>query len=180
MKIVVIFADLFYTIKYSKNKKHEFARIFDFWHDPEQLFDFFEDNLSDLQSGFYGDITVEEAVMITINEASELEKRLLNSKDKKAEINNFLKNDLFSNSQVKELIPKKAYGCRNNSWLRLYAIELSNECFLITGGTIKLTHLMQEREHTKNELYKIQMCIDFLKENGIYDNNGVVETIEIQ
>lgn len=180
MEIIVIFADLFYTIKYSKSKKNEFARIFEFWRDPEQLFNFFEDNLRDLQSGFYGEITVEEAVLITIKEASELERRLLNSKHKRDEINNFLKKDLFTNPSVKELIPKKAYGYRKHSWLRLYAIELSNECFLITGGTIKLTHLMQERQHTKKELIKIQKCLDFLKENGIFDNSGIIDTIETQ
>lgn len=33
------------------------------------------------------------------------------------------------------------------SWLRLYAIKLEPGCYIITGGAIKLTRTMEERQH---------------------------------
>ena len=34
------------------------------------------------------------------------------------------------------------------SWLRLYAIKMNVGIYIITGGAIKHTRTMQEREHT--------------------------------
>jgi len=51
--------------------------------------------------------------------------------------------------------------------------------YLITGGAIKLTDSMQEREHTRRELDKLERCKQFLKEEGIIDEDGVVDLLEI-
>ena len=42
-----------------------------------------------------------------------------------------------------------------NSWLRLYAIRIEENLYVITGGSIKLTKSMQDRTHTNLELKKI-------------------------
>lgn len=34
---------------------------------------------------------------------------------------------------------------------------------------------MNERQHTNNELIKIEQCKSFLKENGIWDTQGLKE-----
>lgn len=182
MEIITIFADLLYSVRFQKKGTHEFAKIFNQWRDPEMLFDFFETNKRDLNSGFFGKISVEEAVKMTIDDANYLEDLLLFccKNGRKSSLDIFFKNDLYGWPHIKELVPKKGYGKRKGSWLRLYAIELSKECYVITGGAIKLTRKLQERAHTKKELEKIEKCIDFLKENGIYNNKGIIETIEIQ
>ncbi len=43
---------------------------------------------------------------------------------------------------------------KHASWLRIYAIKLEPGIYVITGGAIKLTRTMQEREHTLHELTK--------------------------
>ena len=46
---------------------------------------------------------------------------------------------------------EKAKGKRTSahaSWLRLYAIKLDPNIYLITGGAMKLTPTMQERTHS--------------------------------
>ncbi len=48
---------------------------------------------------------------------------------------------------------------RHASWLRLYAIKLEPGCYVITGGAIKLTRTMEEREHTLKELSKTVYCL---------------------
>jgi hypothetical protein len=58
------------------------------------------------------------------------------------------------------------------SWLRIYAIKLNRGIFIITGGAIKLSATMQEREHTAKELVKMERTRRFLIDNGIVDENG--------
>ena len=46
---------------------------------------------------------------------------------------------------------------------------------LITGGAIKLTRTMQEREHTLNELNKMEQVRNFLISNQAIDADGFVD-----
>lgn len=61
------------------------------------------------------------------------------------------------------------------SWLRIYAIKLEPGCYIITGGAIKLTRTMQEREHTLNELNKMEQVRNFLISNQAIDADGFVD-----
>lgn len=71
-------------------------------------------------------------------------------------------------------------GC-NASWLRIYAIKLEPGCYIITGGAIKLTRTMQEREHTLAELTKMEKVRSYLLNGGAIDADGFVDFLsEIQ
>ena len=61
------------------------------------------------------------------------------------------------------------------SWLRIYALKLSVGVYIVTGGAIKLTASMQEREHTLIELQKMEKVRRFILDQGIVDNDGFVE-----
>lgn len=180
MEIKTIFANHLYAFQYKGEANNEVRRLFLDWNDNEFLFNFFEDNSADLQSGFYGPISVEDAVLNTIKEAQLLEETIINyQNNKKFNFHKLFENNLSKiESPLKELIPKKAYGPYRKSWLRIYAIEVSNDCYIVTGGAIKLTLEMAQRSHTIRELDKMKMCLQYLKENGIYDNKGITETIE--
>ena len=65
----------------------------------------------------------------------------------------------------------------HHSWLRIYAIKLDEGTYLVTGGAIKLTHLMAEREHTLNELRKMEMVRNYLLDNGVRDADGIKEDL---
>lgn len=71
---------------------------------------------------------------------------------------------------------KKSKAKRN--WLRLYALRVDKNVYIITGGTIKLTQKMQDRKHTNIELGKIDRCRRYLIGRGIVDLDGVIEEIE--
>ena len=64
------------------------------------------------------------------------------------------------------------------SWLRLYAIRLESGRFIITGGAIKLTATMQEREHTLEELNKLNKVRDYLISLSVFDYNGFEDYYE--
>jgi len=48
----------------------------------------------------------------------------------------------------------------------LYAIRLAENCYLVTGGAIKLTPDMK-RDHLEYELKKLEHAKQFLRTNGI-------------
>lgn len=63
------------------------------------------------------------------------------------------------------------------SWLRIYAIKLARGIYIVTGGAIKLTATMQEREYTAKELDKIEKVRNFLLAENIIDDDSFIEYI---
>lgn len=59
-------------------------------------------------------------------------------------------------------------------WIRMYVIRYG-DAFVFTGGTIKLTQRMKDRQHTKDELYKLNIVRDYLKEEGEEGELGYIE-----
>lgn len=64
--------------------------------------------------------------------------------------------------QVKQYLARIKRG-----WLRLYAIRLAPNCYLVTGGAIKLTNDMR-RKHLQHELMKLDQAKALLRNTGIY------------
>ena len=82
---------------------------------------------------------------------------------------------------IRELARQKARNWSridHASWLRIYAIRLEKNVFVVTGGAIKLTHTMQERVHTQLELDKLNLCRQYLVDNGVFDSESFISMIE--
>lgn len=82
---------------------------------------------------------------------------------------------------IRELAREKARNWNRTghaSWLRVYAIRLEKNVFLVTGGAIKLTRTMQDRSHTQEELNKLNQCRQYLVSNGVFDSDSFVSMIE--
>ncbi len=179
MKIVRIFGEHLFAIKYSGETKDEFSRLFELWQDPEYLEEFFETHKSDLHNGFWSCETIEEAIFETFDYAQYFEKQLIDLSDQNEadQINGLGK--IFSplyNSQT-NILPLNKSKARK-TWLRLYALRIDRNAYIITGGAIKLTQKMQDSEHTMIELRKIDRCRNYLIKLGIVDKDGVIEEIE--
>lgn len=65
----------------------------------------------------------------------------------------------------------------HSSWLRIYAIKLEQGVYIITGGAIKLTLRMDEREHTRRELEKMEKVRQYLLEENIVDEDGFLDLV---
>lgn len=61
---------------------------------------------------------------------------------------------------------------KHASWLRIYAIKLEPGIYVITGGAIKLTRTMQEREHTLVELARMEKVRRYMLDNNIIDKDS--------
>lgn len=172
MKIVSTFAvvnESLYSVKYEHEKLHELSRLFSLWNDAEYLDNFFHENQNDLQRPFWGGITQTNAILKTRKDAKLLEKKLtqvaLTGKTDKNETLSSLFKPLYKDPLKLEPYEKnKAYGLVTPSWLRVYAIRIDLNLFVVSGGTIKLTEDMNEREHLLLELKKLEITQKYCKE----------------
>jgi hypothetical protein len=193
MKNITTFAidyivkDSLYAVRYNDSVSDEFKRLFEAWSDVEYLESFFEEHKADLQKEFYDYITVEDAIFQTLDEASDLEQELIEiAENGKTNNNDNLQTifkPLYNQDKKKYPIPdyqdSKVYGSNRKSWLRIYAIRIEKNVFIITGGAIKLVPRIDDRDHLKDELDKLDKVKEFLIEEDIIDNDSIVEFLEL-
>jgi len=200
--IEIIIKDSLYAVKYTDDNDEfennefmegyknldEFNRLFINWQDPEYLDGFFNKHKDDLQKEFYDNISIEVAIQKTINEAYKFEQKILSIAKKGKESVSENLQTLFKplNNNESEIYPipefqkSKVYGPKYKSWLRIYAMRIEENVFIITGGAIKLTKTMNEREHLKKELIKLEMVKSFLITEGIIDNDSIIDFLELE
>ena len=171
-----------WAVRYDGTKNNALQILFEQWSDPEWLVDFFMENMSDLTS--YFKITdINQAIYDTIDDNMRMQCLILDiSPD--ADLDKIFRP--LENSRTSEiLLGKEKARIKNRpqhaSWLRIYAIKLEPGCYIITGGAIKLTRTMQEREHTLAELRKMEKVRNFLLQGGAIDADGFIDYMsEIQ
>ncbi|MEX1212367.1 MAG: hypothetical protein WEA36_05955 [Balneolaceae bacterium] len=150
----------------------EFEHMFEVWTNPEALFEFFQAHQKDLSSS-----TTEEAVNRTIEDALALEDRFLDTVENDTEQLQTLFKPLSNNQfRLAGFQRSKAYGELRRSWLRVYAIRVDEDNYIVTGGAIKLTRTMQDRPHTNDQLRRLTRMRDYLIENGFDDRD--IEDLE--
>ena len=59
--------------------------------------------------------------------------------------------------------------------LRIYALRIDLDTYLITGGAIKWSDKMDGHVDTRNELTKFTDAINYLSENGIFDKDSLID-----
>lgn len=164
--IFELLKDKLWSVQYEGKSTHELKLLQGHWSDVQWLQDFFDEHESDLKSGFYDQIKVDDAVELTIDEADELFELM-------EENNGDYLDELFKplddrEYRIKDFQKQKAKGSEHKTWLRIYAVKFLDG-FVITGGAIKLTEKMKDRTHTKLELVKLQTVRDALKLNEASD-----------
>ncbi len=177
MNIVRIFAhdkNRLLSIQFEDSDTDEFTKAFKQWQDVEYLEQFFETNKHDLGAGFYNNIGVKDAVLNTIKESREFEEYIRKiakkgADEKEPNLNRLVFRTLNNYETVLKHQKSKAYGLKSKSWLRIYAIRISADIFVVSGSVIKLTGKMKERDHTKKELEKLKKTAQFLKSIGFED-----------
>lgn len=179
MKIVSIFANIpecLFSVQYDDKECDELAYLMQIWNDVEFLRDFFKEYETDLKSGYYDVNTVNEAIRKTIDDANKLEQLLLktaksgkhNRSGTLQTIFKPLNNEEYS---IPDFQASKLKIPRKKSWLRIYAIRIAPNLFVISGGAIKLNHKMNEKEYLQKELFKLNIVKEYLKENELLDES---------
>jgi hypothetical protein len=168
MKIVTIFASNLFSFQYDKEMENELTRLLALWNDIHYLNTFIHNHHYDIPR-----IYSKEDVLNQIQQdAQEIDSILLNlTNDKTYNWSLFFKP---LNNYEYYFVSLSGQKWRKR-FLRLYAIKIDENCFVITGGTIKLHHLNREREHTQIEMDKLSYCRNFLQSNGVFDADSFFE-----
>lgn len=156
-------------------KLHEFNRLFDFWNDANRLREFFEKNENDLNDDYWEGITIDEAIRKTRNEAKKLKLIILEyaQKGKTERLYNLstIFKPLTDGKYEKKLEKDKVRLDERKAWLRMYAIRIDANFFMICGGSIKLRETLNDRIYLLKELEKLEITQKLLSDgnNGIFD-----------
>lgn len=149
------------------------------WINIDYLHSFFAENSQDLET-YFKITNLDDAIYDTVADTAVLSCLILDI-NPEANLNELFRPLEPSRMTEMMLSKEKAKGKRisgHASWLRIYAIKLDDKVFLITGGAIKLTPSMQDREHTLYELKRMETVRNYLIDNGIIDRDGLIDYIK--
>ena len=159
ISIVSIFGKSLLSIKYGE-EDNEYDKFFDMHNDTTYVRTFFKENESFLENEVWKNIpNIESATRQVIKEAEELEIFLeelaLNSENNEIpDLDSHFKYLEGEFKNVYEYTPVKSYGPGRPSLLRLYAIKLAPNKYVITGGGIKLGDKIQTSPGIKDFVLK--------------------------
>jgi len=174
MKIIDIFDDQrLLSFQYEGEQDNEFDRLIDFWTDTGRIHEYAKKN------GVIGALNLIRFV-IRINDSAEFIEDWLSEIEK----GEGCLDDYFKPLDIKEkqkeqklyyqdCVITKQKGRKNN--LRIYALRIDFDTYLITGGAIKWTQKMQEHADTNEELIKLKKAVDYLTENGVFDKESLID-----
>ncbi len=175
MKVVRIFADQLnlFAFHFEGVKMNELRRLLTLWNDTAYLHEFVTNNKSDVPNN----VSIRTLVFQLIKDANDIDDTIIEiSSNPKRSLEEFFKPLDNQEYHIVELSKQK--GRKN--YLRLFAIKIDNNCFVITGGAIKFHHLNKDRPHTQKEMQKIDRCRDYLKDNGVFDADSFYEFLNEQ
>ncbi len=166
-----------WAVRYDNESDNILSILFDQWNDILWLREFFKKNIIDLIS--YFKITdVNQAIYDTIEESDKIECLIMDISPDANLDRLFRPLDNNRTSEIvlgKEKARLKERIGNHASWLRIYALKLTSGIYIITGGTIKLTATMQERQHTLNELQRMETVRNFLLNEHIIDDESFID-----
>lgn len=169
MEILPIFAGKLYAFRYDNEEYEydnhtEYDRLLEQWLNVEYLKTFAEK---------YTIPDVESFVVTIPDNAEEIEDFLDELENSNERLERFFQ-PLF-NSELGYKILSLQKGKIHHNIIRLYAIKIDDNCFVITGGAIKLAQTMQDHPETNKELFKLNRAKSFLNSEGIFDKDSFYE-----
>lgn len=180
MNIITIHKGHLYSVRYEEEDENEFDRLLDLWNNMQYLVDFFEENKTLLSNAIWNRASRPETAALQVtSEAQELETLFdelakNTDEDKKPDFDNHFKYLGGKYKYLLEYEPMKSYGTASPSLIRLYAIKLQPNTYLITGGGIKLADTIQNSPGLKDYVIgNIDKVRHYLTDNGIMDSEDL-------
>ena len=166
MKIVDIFAEKLFSFVYKNNDDvNEFDRMMDLWTDVSYLRNYaIANKVTDINK-FVND---------RLRDAEKIQDLL----DELVENDNPLEHyfrPLHDNETGFKILSLQKGKASSRDGLRIYAIKVDDDCFVITGGAIKMSQKMQDHHDTAEELAKIKRAQGYLKGHGVFDRDSFYE-----
>ena len=166
-----------WAVRYDEDPDNILSVLFERWNDVLWLRAFFKENMDDLAS--YFKITdINRAIYDTLEESDRME-RLIMDISPEADLDRLFR-PLENKRSSEMVLGKEKARMKGNirhhpSWLRIYALKLTAGIYIMTGGAIKLTATMQERQHTLIELQRMEKVRNFLISENVIDNESFID-----
>ncbi len=162
-----------FAVRYQADDPDEIERLFDCWNDNAYLEKFAADNSADLP-GIPDEHQVTQFVHTVRCEAQELEELLYESDPEETDSPVTLQvqfRPLVNSDERLYVLQLSKTSAKTRKRpqpvLRIYGIRIAEDTYVVTGGAIKLTQFMKDRDHTDTELKKITKVRDWLKNAGV-------------
>lgn len=174
VEVKTIYEGHLYAVQYENAGDNEMDRLFDEWNDIETVYNFMLENEKELQRKTWKRTnTPMLATRKVMEEAEELEDiiyELCENSDEGSipDLDSLFKFLDGKYRNIYTLTPAKSYGPDQPSMLRLHAIKIETNVYLITGGGIKLADTIQNSPGLKEHVIQnIDLVRNWLIEHGI-------------
>lgn len=168
-----------YTVHYDNEEDDEYSRLFNQWSDLNYLEDFLYEHRQYLDSDFWTSIGYSSsdwdlAANEIIDEAEALE-NYIDDLTNNGELDSYFTPLDGNFKYLYEILPVKGYGKGTPpSFIRLYAIKLKDNAYVIVYGGIKLSDKIQTSPDLKdNVFHKIDIVLAYMKQHGIIDSSDI-------
>lgn len=168
MKIVSIFAEQFCAFDYDTEAYDAYRSLLELWNDIDYLLKFYEENKKDIPRK-YGKYEFVDAIQDAAADINETLENIVGDPERSLD-------EVFKPFHNQEY-QTKVLSIRKNAkqYLRLYAIRIESDIYVVTGGAIKFTRTVQERPHTNRAYEQLKTGRDYLETEGIFDEDSFVE-----
>lgn len=179
MEIVSIYPPFLYSVQYDGDDLNVLFRLISTWKDIEAVKAFMDENKELLAHKIWKRITAYNAALQVLDEANGMDD-MLRERAERAERG--MRPDLDDLFQYLDGIykyelqypPMKLYGTGHPPMLRLYAIKMCANTYLIVDGGIKLARTIQASPDIRTHvLQNVDLVRKWLKQNGIYDSDDM-------
>ncbi|MCF1715149.1 hypothetical protein L0U88_10985 [Flavihumibacter sp. RY-1] len=192
MKISCIFRkkdrEFLWAINEKKGKKDidVFSKLLEDFTNTEYLYEFFKKNQDLLNTPFWEGITIDKAIEKVLDEIYSIELELYSIVNQLPGYQHSSLSDVFV--PLHENIYSLNFTNENfrkgkanvlKPMIRLYAIELEDGIFIITGGAIKLSQKM-DGPNFEYEINKLNSLKKFLKQENIIDKDSLIDYLNNQ
>lgn len=148
-----------------------FHQCFENWQDVEYVYNFFKSRPEAL---LYYEVDQRTAVRLILSESEQFFddiSEIAEGKKDATSLDKIIFQPLHNGDDFDlPIIETKAYGKEaGRSFLRLYAIRLSDGAYIVVGGLIKTTEALQDCEEGKAVLKKLKEVASILRESEMFD-----------
>ncbi len=165
MKIVNIFANKLFAFQYENQIDNEYDRLMELWTNIDFLRNYANNNNIKDNVNFVNDI---------LSDAEQIQD-FLDDINQKNDPYGYYFEPLQDSEKTRILALQKGKIKRNS--LRFYAIKMDVNCYVITGGAIKMSQTMQEHPDTVTELNKLKKARVFFDLKGIINEESFYELL---
>lgn len=169
-----------YAIRYENEEENEYYRLLGLWLDFENVRTYLKRNKEYLENDFFNWVSINPLARKILGEAEELGDLFVKAEEL------FLAGELklqeifwpLYDTQILYPVHQKTKASIKDwrfrrALVRFYAIRISENAYVISGGAIKLVKKMEAHPDTRNELKKLELVKAYLQSIELFNEDDL-------